>query len=130
MEVVFKALADQTRLRILGLLLAGETCVCDIHGSLRVPQPTASRHLGYLRRAGLVEARRQGLWIYYRLAQPADAVLRALVDCATHCLTHVDSVEADRGRLAREHANPLSLLSIGGAAFSCCGPSRRTCGDA
>ena len=52
METLFKALADATRLRILGLLLTGEVCVCDIHESLKIPQPKASRHLAYLRRAG------------------------------------------------------------------------------
>ena len=67
MESLFKALADATRLRILGLLLTGEVCVCDIHESLKIPQPKASRHLAYLRRAGLVETRRDGLWIHYRL---------------------------------------------------------------
>ena len=78
METVFKALADQTRLRILGLLGAGEVCVCEIHESLRIPQPTASRHLAYLKRAGLVADRRDGLWVYYRLARPRDAVLRTV----------------------------------------------------
>src|SRR5581483_2236938 len=64
METLFKALADETRLRILGLLLSGEVCVCDIHESLKIPQPKASRHLAYLRRAGLVDTRREGLWIH------------------------------------------------------------------
>ena len=68
METLFKALADATRLRILGLLLTGEVCVCDIHESLKIPQPKASRHLAYLRRSGLVDTRRDGLWIHYRLA--------------------------------------------------------------
>jgi len=55
MERLFKALADTTRLRILGLLLTGEVCVCHIHESLRISQPKASRHLAYLRRSGLVQ---------------------------------------------------------------------------
>src|SRR5207248_1507170 len=67
-ERLFQALGDATRLRILGLLLAGEICVCDIHETLRISQPKASRHLAYLRRAGLVATRRQGLWVHYRLA--------------------------------------------------------------
>ena len=61
MESLFKALADATRLRILGLFLTGEICVCDIHESLKIPQPKASRHLAYLRRSGLVETRRDGV---------------------------------------------------------------------
>src|ERR671930_2181716 len=95
METVFKALADRTRLRILGLLLAGEVCVCDIHESLRIPQPKASRHLAYLRRAGLVETRREGLWIHYRLGTLGDPVLAAVVDAVRHALTHVDAVHRD-----------------------------------
>ena len=78
METVFKALADSTRLRILGLLLTGEVCVCHIHDSLKISQPKASRHLAYLRRARLVETRRDGLWVHYRLAVLPDAVLETI----------------------------------------------------
>src|SRR6187401_1803600 len=92
LETAFKALADATRLRILGLLLSGEVCVCDIHESLKIPQPKASRHLAYLRRAGLVETRRDGLWIHYRLGTLADPVLAALGDAVRHALTHVDAI--------------------------------------
>jgi len=74
METLFKALADETRLRILGLLLSGEVCVCDIHESLKIPQSKTSRHLAYLRRSGLVETRRSGLWIHYRLGRFGDPV--------------------------------------------------------
>src|SRR5258708_21386303 len=77
METLFKALADATRLRILGLLLTGEVCVCHIHESLKIPQPKASRHLAYLRRAGLVEARRDGLWMHYRMAALGDPIVAA-----------------------------------------------------
>ena len=72
MERLFQALGDVTRLRILGLLLTGEVCVCHIHESLKVSQPKASRHLAYLRRAGVVQARRDGKWIHYRLVEPPD----------------------------------------------------------
>ena len=101
METLFKALADATRLRILGLLLTGEVCVCDIHESLKIPQPKASRHLAYLRNAGLVETRRQGLWIHYRIAETADPVLRAIADAVRHSLTHVDVVRKDTERLQK-----------------------------
>src|SRR4051812_39216937 len=84
METLFKALADATRLRILGLLLSGEVCVCDIHESLKIPQPKASRHLAYLRRTGLVETRREGLWVHYRLGTLADPVLAVIVDAVHH----------------------------------------------
>src|SRR5215216_1577316 len=92
METLFKALADGTRLRILGLLLSGEVCVCHIHESLRIPQPKASRHLAYLRNAGLVDTRREGLWIHYRLAELGDPVLQTIGDAVKHALTHVDSI--------------------------------------
>ena len=100
LENTFKALADQTRLRILGLLTAGEICVCDIHGSLGVPQPTASRHLAYLRKTGLVATRKEGLWVHYRLAQLPDPVMQALLDAVTHAIGHVDAGAKDRKRLA------------------------------
>src|ERR1700685_641320 len=78
MEGLFKALADATRLRILGLLLTGEVCVCHIHETLKIPQPKASRHLAYLRRSGLVNTRREGLWVHYSLADVSDPVLNAI----------------------------------------------------
>src|SRR5258708_3900939 len=92
MESLFKALAAATRRRILGLLLAGEVCVCDIHESLKIPQSKASRHLAYLRRSGLVETRRDGLWIHYRLGKLADPVLATIGDAVRHALTHIDTV--------------------------------------
>lgn len=99
METMFQALGDRTRLRILGLLLSGEVCVCDIHESLKIPQPKASRHLAYLRRSGLVETRRDGLWVHYRLAQTTDPVLAAITGAVQHALTHVDVVRKDGERL-------------------------------
>jgi ArsR family transcriptional regulator len=90
LEATFKALADTTRLRILGLLRDGEVCVCDIHDTLGVPQPKVSRHLAYLRRAGLVLARKEGLWVHYRLAPLADPVMQALLDAVRHALGHLE----------------------------------------
>ncbi len=101
MEALFKALADETRLRILGLLLSGEVCVCDIHESLKLPQPKVSRHLAYLRRSGLVDTRRDGLWIHYRLATFDDPVLRAIGNAIRHALTHVETVHRDGERLQK-----------------------------
>ncbi len=63
----FKALSDETRLRILALLAVDEMCVCDLMAILDLPQSTVSRHLAYLRNAGWVDDRRQGVWMYYRL---------------------------------------------------------------
>ena len=94
-----RALADPTRLRILALLSGGEVCVCHIHEALTVPQPTASRHLAYLRRAGLVETRKDGPWVHYSLAKMQDSLLRTVVETVTHCAGHVETVARDRKKL-------------------------------
>jgi ArsR family transcriptional regulator len=96
---VFAALADPTRLRILSLLADEEICVCHIHASLDVPQPTASRHLAYLRNAGLVEARREGVWMHYRLAKIENPVIASVVKAALHALTHTTIAAKDEKRL-------------------------------
>ena len=98
-DQLFRAFADRTRLRILSLLLRGELCVCEIVGVLDVPQPTASRHLAYLRRARLVESRKEGLWHYYRLA-PADGTFhKKLLDCLACCFQEVPQLAKDVKRL-------------------------------
>jgi ArsR family transcriptional regulator, arsenate/arsenite/antimonite-responsive transcriptional repressor len=101
---VYKALADETRLRILALLKDGEVCVCHIHGGLRMPQPTVSRHLAYLRRSGLVTARREGVWMHYRLTPPSSPIVREVLDAALHALTHAASTESDARRMQKEIA--------------------------
>jgi ArsR family transcriptional regulator len=104
LSVVYAALADPTRLRILSLLGEDEICVCHIHAGLDVPQPTASRHLAYLRKAGLVEARREGVWMHYRLARLDNPVVASVVKAALHALTHttVSGEDERRLRLARK----------------------------
>ncbi|MBZ5560376.1 MAG: metalloregulator ArsR/SmtB family transcription factor [Acidobacteriia bacterium] len=119
METLFKALADGTRLRILGLLLTGEVCVCDIHESLKIPQPKASRHLAYLRKSGLVETRREGLWVHYRLATHSDAVLAVLDSAVRHALTHADVVRRDAERLHKK-TGCCRPASDEVAGFPCC----------
>jgi len=69
---LFKALGDETRLRIVALLAHGELCVCHLVAALDLAQPTASRHLAVLRNAGVVDTRRNGSWVYYRLIEPTD----------------------------------------------------------
>jgi ArsR family transcriptional regulator len=73
---LFKTLADPTRLRLLNLLACGETCVCELTDTLRVVQPKVSRHLAHLKRAGLVDVRRNGKWTHYRWAQHGDPLVR------------------------------------------------------
>ncbi len=77
---VFKALSDETRLRIVNLLSLDELCVCDIMAVLNISQPKASRHLAYLKYSGLVESRREGLWMHYSLKSDLDKGIRALID--------------------------------------------------
>ena len=128
MDAAFKALADPTRLRILGLLLGGEVCVCDIHGSLGIPQPKASRHLSYLKKSGLVTARKQGLWVHYSMAPLGDTVMKSLMGAVAHCLCHVELVGKDRQRLDTKTgccapADPQK------PSFDCCRLPRRSAAD-
>ncbi len=71
-ELLFKALADGTRLRLISLISDSEVCVCFFVAILKISQPKISRHLAYMRRAGIVKARREGKWMHYRLAEPPD----------------------------------------------------------
>jgi ArsR family transcriptional regulator len=96
---MLKALADPTRLRIVGLLHHGEICVCHIHASLAISQPKASRHLAYLRRAAVVAAEKRGLWVYYRLAPQASRPAQTLLDAACHCAGHLATARRDAARL-------------------------------
>lgn len=97
-NLMFRAFSDRTRLRILNLLHDGEMCVGDLLHVLRVPQPTASRHLAYLRKAGLVSARRNGTWVYYALAPAKSAFHRQLLGCMQTCLGEVPELERDARR--------------------------------
>ena len=96
---VLKALSDPTRMRILALLGGGEICVCHIHTALDVPQPTASRHLAQLRKTGLVEDRKVGLWKHYRLKALTDPALQAVVDAARAAAGRTTSGSQDCCRL-------------------------------
>jgi ArsR family transcriptional regulator, arsenate/arsenite/antimonite-responsive transcriptional repressor len=98
---LFRAFSDRTRLRILHLLLHGELCVCDLVSILRVPQPTASRHLSYLRRAGLVRVRQERSWKYYSLAEPRDSFHAKLLECLDTCFAEVPELGRDSARRAK-----------------------------
>jgi ArsR family transcriptional regulator len=98
---MFRALSDPTRLRILNLLLPRDLCVCEIVDGLGIPQPTASRHLAYLRKAGLVDSRKDGLWIYYRLAPPRNELHDKLLACLA-CCAAMPQLAADAKRVARQ----------------------------
>ncbi len=100
-NLMFKASADPTRLRILHLLQDGELCVGDLVDIIAVPQPKASRHLAYLRRAGLVVARRVGQWSFYDLAPAAGAFHRDLLACLRSCSREVPEMAKDLKRKER-----------------------------
>ena len=121
LESFFKALADTTRLRILGLLLNGEICVCEIHDTLGISQPKASRHLAYLRRAGLVAGRREGLWVHYRLADPSDPIRDTIRQAVEHALGHLETVHRDGERLRRK-TGCCAPAPAGRPELVCCAP--------
>jgi ArsR family transcriptional regulator len=98
---MFRAFSDKTRLRILHLLRGGELCVCDIMDILRIPQAKTSRHLGYLRRAGLVKAREEGLWSFYSLTLPLNPVHEKLLDCLSVCCKAVPEIVIDNKRVGK-----------------------------
>jgi ArsR family transcriptional regulator len=96
LDTLFRGFADPTRIRILSALAAGALCVCDIVDILRLPQPAVSRHLAYLRRAGLVEVNRNWKYAHYRLAEPSDAVHRNLINCVRTCFIGIASLDRER----------------------------------
>jgi ArsR family transcriptional regulator len=120
LEVVFKALADKTRLRILALLGKNEVCVCHIHDSLALPQPTVSRHLAYLRKSGLVDVRRDGVWMHYRVSSSLDPLAQKVVDAAIDALLEIPATNHDRKQFERTFGQLYVLDAPGGGA--CCAP--------
>ena len=95
---MLQALGDPTRLRLLNLLRGGEICVCYFVEILGEPQPKVSRHLAYLRRAGLVEVRREGKWMHYKLAQ---TLHRPVLDAILDDVADDRQMQRDRSALER-----------------------------
>ena len=120
LEDVFKALADKTRLRILALLGNNEVCVCHIHDSLGLPQPTVSRHLAYLRRSGLVDVRRDGVWMHYQASRSLSPVVEGIVGAAMHALRRLPATTQDRKQFQRSFGQLYVLDTPAGGA--CCAP--------
>jgi ArsR family transcriptional regulator len=119
-EAVCQALADKTRLRILALLGNNEVCVCHIHDSLGLPQPTVSRHLAYLRRSGLVAARRDGVWMHYRVSTSLDPGVDGIVRAAMDALERLPATAEDRKQFQRSFGQLYVLDSPAGG--TCCAP--------
>jgi ArsR family transcriptional regulator len=97
---LFAALADTTRLRLLNLMADHEVCVCHFVEILGQSQPKISRHLAYLRRAGLVAARREGKWMHYSICTPVDATASDLLADVLATLSRDEQMQADRAKLA------------------------------
>ena len=118
---IFKALSDETRLRIVKLLEKGELCVCDIVAALDIVQPKASFHLGVLKDAGLIQDRREGKWMHYRI-HDSDVFRRMLILTTLEKVPERIMVE-DKKRLAafRKSRGAALALQESGIGASCCG---------
>lgn len=101
LALLFKALADTTRLRLINLMGDDEVCVCFFVEVLKINQPKISRHLAYLRRAGVVSARREGKWIHYRLVKPPDARAANIFREVRAGLADDPAMKTDRARLEK-----------------------------
>ncbi len=98
-EFLFKALADRTRLRLIGMIGDSEVCVCFFVVILKISQPKISRHLAYMRRAGIVTARREGKWMHYRLTEPPDEHAARIFREVRVSLTEHPEFQRDREKL-------------------------------
>jgi ArsR family transcriptional regulator len=107
---LFRALGDETRLRIVALLSHGELCVCHIESALDLNQSTASRHLGILRTAGVVDCRREGTWVYYRLTDQEHATVGEALEVLTRAFGAERALRADHARL-RKSCGPNACAS-------------------
>jgi ArsR family transcriptional regulator len=95
---MFRAFSDRSRLRMLHLLRDGEMCVGDLVSVLRIEQPRVSRHLAYLRKAGLVTVRKAKMWSYYSLAPAVTPFHKKLLECLACCFQEVPEFRKDRSR--------------------------------
>ncbi|HMF57755.1 MAG TPA: metalloregulator ArsR/SmtB family transcription factor [Pyrinomonadaceae bacterium] len=115
METFFKALADRTRLRLLHLMGEEEVCVCFFVEVLKTNQPKISRHLAYLRRAGVVSARREGKWMHYRVTEPPHPHAARIFREVRAWLKEEPEMQRDRTRLARVCCAPQPPVQLRGA---------------
>jgi ArsR family transcriptional regulator len=95
----FKAFSDETRLRILHLLLKGELCICELMEVLSLPQSNVSRHMAYLKNAGLVDDRREAVWVYYSLTEPRNKLHACQLNCLADCFDDYEVLRRDEARL-------------------------------
>lgn len=117
---LFAALADPTRLRLLNLMNGREVCVCYFVEILKQGQPKVSRHLAYLRSAGIVEARREGKWMHYRIEPPADPGAASILDATLSSFRSNRQMQVDLAGLEQTCCQPQKFVALAGA------PSPRT----
>jgi ArsR family transcriptional regulator len=108
------ALADRTRLRLLNLIAGREVCVCYLVEILRQGQPKISRHLAYLRKAGVVAARREGKWMHYRVERPQDAAAVSILFAVFESFKSDREMQSDLSRLTRACCEPERFVSLQG----------------
>ncbi|HYG78749.1 MAG TPA: metalloregulator ArsR/SmtB family transcription factor [Pyrinomonadaceae bacterium] len=111
----FRALADRTRLRLINLMGDDEICVCFFVAVLNTNQPKISRHLAYLRRAGVVSARREGKWMHYRLVEPTDPHAAQIFREVRAWLKEDAEMQRDRQRLIKVCCAPQPPIQLRGA---------------
>ena len=115
LDHLFRALADRTRLRLINLIAWQEVCVCYFVQVIGAPQPKISRHLAYLRKAGIVSARREGKWMHYRLTLPSDSFATSLLETTIAALRQDREMQRDLQRLNQACCGPQSLVQLRGA---------------
>jgi len=114
-ERFFQSLGDNTRLRLLNLMGEQEVCVCYFVEILGSPQPKISRHLAYLRSAGIVSARREGKWMHYRIVMPPHMGAAQILHQTLGWLKEEKAMQADRARLTKACCSPSKYASLDGA---------------
>jgi ArsR family transcriptional regulator len=115
LHLLFRALADPTRLRLLNLIADREICVCYFVEILQMSQPKISRHLAYLRKAGIASARREGKWIHYRLAIPKDEIAASILQETLKHLREKPEMKRDVSRLGAACCSPQKFEALQGA---------------
>lgn len=126
LDLFFQALGDTTRLRLLNLMGEQEVCVCYFVEILDAPQPKISRHLAYLRKAGIVSARREGKWMHYRIVMPSHVGAAHILTQTLASLKEEKSMQMDLARLSKACCSPAKYALDGApipASISepCCG---------
>ena len=112
LAMLHSALADVTRLRLLNLMRGREVCVCYFVEILGESQPKISRHLAYLRRAGIVKARREGKWMHYRMERPKDETVARVLDAVLEGLVSDRRMQSDLERLDKACCRPEGLVGL------------------